>query len=463
MTRVNCPARLIILPFALALVACGHEITTEPPPPPPPPSPPPLPDVPAHQLAWLNAAVVPIATADPFATDNADLESLRAMIGNAHVVALGEATHGTREFFRMKDRILRFLVREMGFNAFAIEASWPEANRLDDYVRTGVGAPDTLLSGLYFWTWNTQEVSDLIQGLRTYNAGVGAGQIGFYGFDMQYPAMALLNVRRFVQRVDSAADPEFAGWLECMATYGNDSRGFFPTGTYRSAAPAYRDACHDNLAQAYATLEQRRDAYETASSPAEFARALHSARVAIQYEEIASGRSTRDVAMAENALWLLHELGPGKKIVLWAHNFHVSTRAGAMGSVLRDSLGNDLVIVGFSFANGSFNAVQQSGSRLFGLRALVAAPPQAWSYEHYFSATARPRFLLDLRNRTASGDSAAWLAGPRRFRAIGAVYDPENDDVFSYQAHLPLEFDIVSYFATSAPSLLLPYRPPQSF
>jgi len=79
-----------------------------------------------------------------------DLEPLRSLVGDARIVSLGEATHGTREFFLMKHRILRFLVERMGFTAFAIEATWPEANRLDRYVRTGDGDPAVLLSGLYF-------------------------------------------------------------------------------------------------------------------------------------------------------------------------------------------------------------------------------------------------------------------------------------------------------------------------
>ena len=206
-----------------------------------------------------------------------------------------------------------------------------------------------------------------------------------------------------------------------------------------------------------------RDVTLRSAPSGDFARALHSARVAIQYEEMASARRSRDDAMAENALWLLHQLGPDGKIVLWAHNFHVSTLANAMGRVLRDSLANDLVILGFSFAQGSFNAVRRSGSTLSGLQPLTAAPPQPWSYEHYFSATEQPRFLLDLRNRSAAGDSAAWLAGPRRFRSIGAVYDPDNDDPFGYNAQLPNEFDLVIYVATSSPSMLLPFRPPSAF
>jgi erythromycin esterase len=104
-------------------------------------------EVPAAAAAWLSRNVVPFETVDPAESLN-ELEPLRAMVGDAHVVALGEATHGTREFFRMKSRIVRFLVERMGFDAFAIEATWPEANRLDHYVRTGVGDPAALLSGL---------------------------------------------------------------------------------------------------------------------------------------------------------------------------------------------------------------------------------------------------------------------------------------------------------------------------
>src|SRR5512147_1133880 len=106
---------------------------------------------------WLRGAAVPFGQIDP-GDKLDDLEPLRQIVGNARIVSLGEATHGTREFFQMKHRILRFLVERMGFTAFAIEATWPEANRLDRYVRTGEGDPAVLLSGLYFWTWNTDEV-----------------------------------------------------------------------------------------------------------------------------------------------------------------------------------------------------------------------------------------------------------------------------------------------------------------
>ncbi|MGE5802816.1 MAG: erythromycin esterase family protein [Gemmatimonadota bacterium] len=453
--------------LGLILGSCGESDLTPPPPgsppappPPPPLPPPPLPALPSQQIAWLNQVIIPLTTDDP-AAGSADLDSLRAIIGQARVVALGEATHGTHEFFRMKDRLLRFLVHELGFNAFAIEATWPEANRLDTYVRTGAGAPDSLLSGLYFWTWNTQEVLEMIQWIRNYNAA--GGDVGFYGFDMQYPGMAIHNVRQFLATADPPAESEIAARMICLAAFANDPRGQFPTTRYGSTDVAYRDQCHLDLQTVYDTLLQRRAAYEGATTPAAFARALQSARVAIQYEEMTSGRRSRDAAMAENALWLLDQLGPSGRIVLWAHNFHVSTLPGAMGQHLRAQLGGDLVNLGFGFTGGSFTAVRQSGTSFLGLQTLSVPGPTAYSYEHYFSSASVPLFLLDLRGRTLTSDTTSWLAGPRFFRSIGCCYDPDTPERYRYNAHLPDEFDLIIYLRGTTPTTVLPYRPPSAF
>src|SRR5262249_11245763 len=126
------------------------------------------------------------------------------MIGDTRIVSLGEATHGTAEFFRMKHRLVEFLATEMGFTVFAIEASMPEAFRLNDYVLRGEGDPKELLRGMYFWTWNTQEVLDMILWMREFNAS-GKGRIQFTGFDMQTPTFAEEIVRDFVTK----ADPDY--------------------------------------------------------------------------------------------------------------------------------------------------------------------------------------------------------------------------------------------------------------
>ena len=115
----------------------------------------------------------------------------------------GEATHGTREFFEMKHRMLEFLVTQMGFNVFAIEATFPESFEINKYILMGEGDPAKALAGLYFWTWNTEEVLDMIQWMRKYNAEpTHFKKIKFYGFDMQFPEEASLFVRAYLKKVD---------------------------------------------------------------------------------------------------------------------------------------------------------------------------------------------------------------------------------------------------------------------
>ena len=151
---------------------------------------------------WVRANAVRLST--PVAGNGfADLQALKPLIGNARIVSLGEATHGTREFFQLKHRMLEFLATEMGFTIFSIEANMPEAYRLNDYVLNGTGDPAELLRGMYFWTWNTEEVLEMIRWMRAFNAS-GRGRVQFTGFDMQTHTVALDIAQRFVRRYDSA-------------------------------------------------------------------------------------------------------------------------------------------------------------------------------------------------------------------------------------------------------------------
>jgi erythromycin esterase-like protein len=132
----------------------------------------------------------------------ADMQPLKKVIGNARIVALGEATHGSREFFQLKHRMMEFLATEMGFTIFSIEANMPEAYRLNDYVLNGNGDPAKLIKGMYFWTWNTQEVLDMVLWMREFNKS-GKGRVQFTGFDMQTPNVAADIVSDFVDKNDA--------------------------------------------------------------------------------------------------------------------------------------------------------------------------------------------------------------------------------------------------------------------
>jgi erythromycin esterase-like protein len=152
---------------------------------------------------WLRKNAIPIQTVEA-GHGFADLKALDKVIGDARIVELGEATHGTREFFQLKHRLVEYLATQKGFTIFSIEANMPEAYRLNDYVLNGNGDPRELLKGMYFWTWNTQEVLDMILWMREFDRS-GKGRIEFTGFDMQTPAVSIDIVRKFA----SAHDPEF--------------------------------------------------------------------------------------------------------------------------------------------------------------------------------------------------------------------------------------------------------------
>ncbi len=155
-------------------------------------------------MKWLTANAIRLNTVEAGHGFD-DMKPLKKIIGKARIVSLGEATHGTREFFQLKHRMLEFLASEMGFTIFSIEANMPEAYRLNDYVLNGKGDPAQLIHGMYFWTWDTQEVLDMVLWMREFNKS-GKGRVQFTGFDMQTPTVAAGIVKDFV----SSNEPDYS-------------------------------------------------------------------------------------------------------------------------------------------------------------------------------------------------------------------------------------------------------------
>jgi erythromycin esterase len=446
MSRIT---RSLVLASTLSILACADS----------PASPDPdVPGPPARDLTWLEAHAVPFRTAEP-GGDRSDLLPLKEIIGDARVVALGEGTHGTREFFQMKHRVLEFLVEEMGFTHFGIEATWGESNHVDRYVHTGQGDPPVLLSNLYFWTWNTRSVLDMILWMREHNQRAAGGDISFFGFDMQFSREAMRDVEAFVTRVDvDAITPVGVGYY-CWSIWEGVRR-------YATVGDSIQADCRAGVESVHALLAERRDEYEAAAPAGEYAHALRAARIVVQHEHLASRRwadaqqpAPRDRYMAENVQWLLEEAGPDARIVLWAHNAHVMDRRPWMGSFLRDAYGDDMVVVGFSFYQGSFNAVTMAGGEVTGpLTSHSSAAPLAGSYEHYFGQLGLPRFLVDLRPlRHDPPPSATWLRGPLPVRMIGAAYDASRPEQYYFDSPLPREFDAWIHFQYTQASHLLPF------
>lgn len=393
------------------------------------------------ELEWLREHAVPFDTAEAIGV-HTDIRPFLKMIGDSRLVGLGEATHGTSEFFKMKHRLTRLLAGEADFNVFAIEANLPEARALNQYVLTGEGDPGAALDGLYFWTWNTQEVLDLIEWMRAYNAS-GVGRIEFWGFDAQYAAVAMDSVRAFVERADPAYLPKLK---EAYTIVGEAEEA-------RRHARSQADLDDVNFEEwaeaAGAVLDHLRgseEAYLSRRDSAEVAWAIQYARVvqqvALPYTE---GGPSRDALMAENVAWIL-DRNPGARAVLWAHNEHIKRTGGVMGSHLATAYGPDYLAVGFTFHEGAYTAVGEDG-----LMAYDASISEPGSIAYALYRTTLPQLILDLKEAAFDDPASSWLTKRNAFRSIGA-----RAQAYGFDPLVPAEaFDILIFFDETTPTHLL--------
>ncbi|MBL8763530.1 MAG: erythromycin esterase family protein [Phycisphaerae bacterium] len=172
--------------------------------------------------AWIRSKAVAFATSEA-GNGFDDLKGLDAIVGDARIVSLGEPTHGTREAFQMKHRLLEYLVETKGFSIFSIEANMPEAYALNTYVIEGRGDPKELIGGMYFWTWNTEEVLAMVEWMRAWNErnppGAGRPRLRFTGFDMQHPRLASRHVSEFLRAHDPEHHPRARADLDALDAY----------------------------------------------------------------------------------------------------------------------------------------------------------------------------------------------------------------------------------------------------
>lgn len=405
----------------------------------------------AAQVAWIKEAAHPFATDDPSQPLD-DLEFLRDMVGDARIVALGEGTHGTAEFFRMKHRVLRYLATEMGFTLFAIEATMPESERLNAYVLGGEGDPAELIAGMYFWTWKTEEVLAMVEWMREFNAQ--GDRLEFHGNDMQSPGQAMVTALDLLR---AHAPDLVVETAEAYAELRGLARAAQTAGRRIESVP---DRVGKATAKVCSELEARRDELMLVAPAAEIDWGIQNARLVDQYCRLAGGGfAVRDEAMADNSDWLLNQAGPDAKMVIWAHNGHVSregySSVASMGRHLAERHGSNLFVMGFCFAEGTYTAMKRGE----GLGQWGTSPARPGTAEWAFQQTGEPRLVLDLRAARAGSAESGWVAEPVEFRSIGAM---AMDDAFSAKI-LADHYDALIYFEQSTPSVQLDVERPSSW
>ena len=372
-------------------------------------------------IEWIRTAAIPLATAEP-RQGYRDLEPLRAIIGNARIVSLGEATHGTREFRKLMHRVLEFCVAELGFTMLAIEAPFPESRSVNAYVLDGIGNAANALLGTRYWIWDTEELIDLIEWMRWWNVN-NVRKVKFYGFVTDYPAAPARWLIGFLERVA----PDLAA--ECkdkLAPLTSD----FTAELFGQLAEARRDAVFACIARVRAAFEQQRPQWIAATSVYDWHLGRLHAKTLDESTRFQIERSytSHDRIMAENVCALLEAEGPGAKAVLWAHNGH-AWRATyddekSMGGYLDAMVGRAQRVICTSFDRGSFLARAYPGGELMD-HTVPAAPPG--SFDAVLAEAGLPLLALDLAGAPRESP-AAWLASEMPMRSIGGIYGFPSDN-----------------------------------
>lgn len=407
---------------------------------------------PAEVIDWVRSNAVPFRGEAP-TDDDSDLAPLDAILGKAEVVGLGEATHGTRQFFLMKHRLVRTLVSRKGFRVFLMEADGAGSCAIDDYVHGGEEDPRQLLRDLKFWTWNTQEFLDLLRWMRSYNQSAELGEsIHFYGMDMQNPRALSQKVVTSLRRFDPIAAAKAKAAYGCLGPL--DDHDALEQGYLLQKDVGEQKQCAAAIERVFQQLSATSPPLEIRSRRS-FSCALWNARLMVQAERLLRFPSTRDSLYAETVL-ALQENERGNGLILWAHNGHISNSKGAMGRTVKRRLGDRYAIVGFTAYSGEFRArLRQPDGGAGPPLPVAAALPPVDSYEAAFHQTGLPRFFLDLRRLRSSLEAPAWLRGAHPLRDVGGAYDRE---LANSLVDLPEEFDALVFFDRGSASRLFPSR-----
>lgn len=382
--------------------------------------------------------------------------SMLNILGNKKIVALGEATHGTSEFFKAKHRIFKYLVEKHGFRVFAIEADFGESLLLNEAIRAGktteIGA--LMKEKMIFWTWRTEEVKNFLEWMSEYNKNKPESEkISYVGIDCQSNRHNPSLLVNYLQKTDTDLYKLAENVLSEAANASNNNYMAYDVNTYNSLT--------SDLDKLLSIVNSKKDNLVRASSLKEYQlneRILMVIKQVVLYtyrRNIDKNFGDRDKYMAENVEWLSNYFGD-QKMVVWAHNAHIEPNSnyingiGSMGYFLRNTYSTNYAILGFSFSNGSFTAVR-SGVGL-GKQTINETPVQS-SLNEVFSRADEKNFFVDMQKLSVKAYWVHYLTINRSYLSIGAVYN--GNHIIYYRDFKKGNFDYMIYFDKTNASIIL--------
>lgn len=397
--------------------------------------------------------------AEPFSSiAQADLSNILNRIGDGRLVLMGEASHGTSEFYQMRARLTEALVKEKGFNIVAAEADWPDAARIDHYVRHMEYPPSewTAFARFPTWMWRNRDVRNFVDDLRDHNSKVRdpGKRTGFYGLDLYSLFISASAVVKYLEE----ADPEAAEiakrrygclspWESDPAAYGRAALSERYTGCADQVSAMLTEMLHDHQRFAEHDSDRFLDAVQNARLVSNAERYYRT-----MYLGSELSWNLRDRHMFETLLAVMDFRGQTSKAVVWAHNSHIGNAAATemaargeinLGELVKETFGQEAYTIGFGTHTGTVAAASSwDGS----MEIKAVRPSKEGSYEDLCHQTGIPAFFLPLRpgNNEKLIDQ---LLEERLERFIGVIYRPETELMSHYMnAILPHQFDEYIWF-----------------
>jgi len=412
--------------------------------------------------ATLAAEIRPVA--QPFTGAASDYDRVLGLVGDARFVLLGEASHGTDEFYRTRAEITRKLIVDGGVDAVVVEADWADAERVNRYVLgvPGDASAEAALGDFRrfpTWMWRNTAVRDFVTWLRAHNDALPAGarKVRFFGFDLYGMRSSKAAVVAYLERVDPPAAARARARYACLERHGAEPEDYGAAASADEAA-----SCAKAVAAQTADLEEHAAAYTQAGAEAEdaFFHARQNALVVkdaeVYYRAMVSGGvstwNLRDQHMTRTIDAIrahLDRRADPAEMVVWAHNSHLGdARATEMGEggevnvgqLVRERYGREAFNLGFTTHTGTVTAASSWGGTP---ERKDVRPSLEESYERVFHDVGLPAFLLSLRD----GAAPEGLSEPRLERAIGVIYHPDTERQSHYfVTTLPEQFDAIIHF-----------------
>ena len=417
---------------------------------------------------YISKNAIPIKSVEP-GTNFKDLTFLKKYIGEARIISLGEPTHGNREVFQLKHRIIEYLVTEMDFNIFALECPFGEALDINRYVVDGIGDPEKALAGIYFWTWDTKEVLALIKWMRSYNSNPKhQKKVKFYGFDPQDPQRGTRVTLEYLKKVDPKLEKAVRPELGILEVPFSDPTG---VGRRQWIPEEYDSLSLKEIKRVIHSFESKKENYVSSTSLKEWELAKQHARqveiyIASNINDGINYGYERDFGQAENIKWALNFEGEDSKMIVWAHNIHVNNASSPesekeelnyrstqwMGHHLKEWYKDEVKIIGFFYNQGKFTALDDEQPSK-GMKVFSVNEAKTGSIEYMMAQTGLTKAFLDLSNVTTNGIVNDWFNKPIPTRYSWGGYNESEAESYYWSHKIATEFDALIFLDKTTPTI----------